>query len=594
MFSCGCKRSDKMMNFVPVCSDKKELAEKIKQLKNSKSIVNGKLLRQKNFIAKFKETVSKDNVFEAEARLSRIESYLEEFTAIVDYLRVYLVDEKEKKALEIEYESFETDFFKVKADFMSTIKRVKEKEKEKTKDKDSNQRNAVIEDNDLYCPSYNEGKFTVTLLPTDTSIKNKLESKIYHLQLTTTEIQLKNYEDEVLSAKWPYRFIRKYGYRDGKFTFEAGRKCDTGEGTFQIEHSNPQDIFRCMSAKMKSMKKLINGESINNFDCGENQLNAALNMEAGSRSPLPPFINSPTSPDIDLSVHSHASMRGIFSSTDSINFLPLSIKNCIPNKPPRKSLPIVGSTEKIKEAAEILVSLDTPPPPPERNKKMERDYESIEGITDAWKTLGIDDVKHTENITSQEDELQAFVWQRSKSQRELDRKDLKISVVDINENSTTVSTPVQPTKQFIIVDDEEETGDDSEYDRLDFFASKNKVTHGYKTIVEVSHLQSKKRVEDHSDYELITPLGNNNSNPPTTLNYVETSRLEGVRIADDRSSGYGVLRKSSLPLPSPTTSSATLSFSTNSTSSTAILLNEDDLHNYNGLDYAIVSKPKRV
>jgi hypothetical protein len=588
------------MNFVPVCNDKKELAEKIKQLKNSKSIVNGKLLRQKNFIAKFKEIVTKDNVFEAEARLSKIESYLEEFTAIVDYLRVYLVDEKEKKALEIEYESFETDFFKVKADFMSAIKRVKEKEK--SKDKDSNQRNAVIEDNDLYCPSYNDGSFTVTLLPTETANKNKLESRIYHLQLTTTEIQLKNYEDEVMVAKWPYRFVRKYGYRDGKFTFEAGRKCDTGEGTFQIEHSNPQDIFRCMSAKMKSMKKLINGEPINNLDCGENQLNAALNMEAGSRSPLPPLINSPTSPDIDLSVHSHASMRGIFSSTDSINFLPLSIKNGIPNKPPRKSLPLVGSSEKIKEAAEILCSLDTPPPFPERNKTIkasDQNYESIEGITDAWKTLGIDDVKHTENIGTPEDELQAFVWQRSKSQRERDRKDLKISVVDINENSTTVSnsntpktTPVQPMKQFIIVDDEEETGDDSEYDRLDFF-SKNKITSGYKTIVPIIPMQSKKKPVDHSDYELITPLV---PGPPQSLNYVETapSRLEGVRAADDRASGYGVLRKSSLPLPSPTTSSVTHSFSTNSTNSTTILLNENDLHNYNGLDYAIVSKPKRV
>lgn len=207
---------------------------------------------------------------------------------------------------------------------------------------------------------------------------------------------------------------------------------------------NPQEIFRCMSAKMKSMKKLINGESMNSLDCGENQLNAALQMEAGSRSPLPPSINSPNSPDTEISSsqHSHASIRGFLNSTDSINFSVLlppvhskgnntsttsiipSISSTInsilnkPSKPPRKTIQIVNSTEKISVGAECLVSLDTPPPPPERNKKMsERDYECIENITDAWKTLGIDDVKHTEHVTTPEDELKEFVWQRSKSQR---------------------------------------------------------------------------------------------------------------------------------------------------------------------------------
>lgn len=67
-------------------------------------------------------------------------------------------------------------------------------------------RNSVIEENDLYCSSFNEGKFTVTLVATDISIKNNMEPKQHTLVLTSSEIQLKNYDDEsVIVAKWPYR-----------------------------------------------------------------------------------------------------------------------------------------------------------------------------------------------------------------------------------------------------------------------------------------------------------------------------------------------------------------------------------------------------
>ena len=67
-------------------------------------------------------------------------------------------------------------------------------------------RNSVIEDNDLYCSSFNEGKFTVTLVATEISNKNNMEPKIHTLVLTSSEIQLKNYEDEsIIVAKWPYR-----------------------------------------------------------------------------------------------------------------------------------------------------------------------------------------------------------------------------------------------------------------------------------------------------------------------------------------------------------------------------------------------------
>lgn len=492
-------------------------------------------------------------------------------------------------------------------------------------------RNSIVEYNELYCSSFSEGKFTCTLTPTDITIKNKLESKDYILELTATEIQLKNLDDESIVAKWPYRYIRKYGYRDGKFTFEAGRKCETGEGVFKLDNNNPQEIFRCMSSKMKSMKKLLNGDSSGSLDCGENQLNAALSMEAGSRSPLPPLINSPNSPDIDMSMSmtSHASLRGFISSTDSIPFIqtptsplippPVLNKNTsimpIPNKPPRKTLHIVNSNDRINiNQQETLVQLDSPPTPPERNKSMldrYRDYECIENITDAWKTLGIDEVKHTEHVSIPDDELEEFVWNRSKS---FNRNEIrKMSIVDINENNPSTSnsstlmkfndhSSTTTTKVMEIIDSE------GDYDRLEFFpASGNKITSsGYKTIVPIIPLPAKKKPPISDDYEIITPTELQPSTSqefkaltsPSIVHVPEPSQppqLSTSRLADDSYLGYGIIRRTSLPQQS-----ANLSFPSSSTQSTpAVLISDEDLlrdhsNKYNQLEYAIVSKPKRV
>jgi docking protein 2 len=319
-------------------------------------------------------------------------------------------------------------------------------------------------------------------------------------------------------------------------------------------------------------------------------------MEAGSRSPLPPFINSPNSLDVDISMTSHASLRGFLSSTDSIHlpFLPgpptPPVKNAaipIPNKPPRKVLHSVNSSDRINvNFQEQLVQLDSPPTPPERNRSMAaalraREYECIENITEAWKTLGIDDVKHTEHVSTPEDELKEFAWQRSKSFNRNETR--KISIVDINENMTSVSNSNISVTRLEHVSDHE-----SDYDRLEFFPTSNSksTSSGYKTIVPIVPPPVKKK-PPVSDYEIITPTELQPSTSSTD------PQLSPFRSADDSYLGYGVIRKTSLP---QSTSSSAVSFSSTSTTQTVVLSDEDllDHHKYNGLDYAIVGKPKRV
>ncbi|XP_055618831.1 uncharacterized protein LOC129763612 [Toxorhynchites rutilus septentrionalis] len=473
--------------------------------------------------------------------------------------------------------------------------------KEKSVQSNTLSSNAIIEeDNDLYCSSYSENIFTVTLIPTDASMKCGLEPKMFTLMLSNTEIQLKCYEDEsIIVAKWPYRFIRKYGYRDGKFTFEAGRKCDTGEGTFKLDNVNPQEIFRCMSTKMKSMKKIMNGESFNRSTHSiQNQLSAALSMEPGSRNPLPPSSQSSFA-----EIESHNSFHGILSSTELFNSSTLCSKNGIPIKPPRKPVPpMISNTANFKPHSEqrslsrtsnvssvFIQNLDNfndlsdstcsnpVPLPCEGN----RDYECVEDITEAWKKLGIDDINHTENPLTSDEELREFVRERSKSSWEYSSKS-RNEKIKLGEDSNTN-----------LLDDN--------YDKLDFFRTSHKVSSGYKTIVPIKLQTAPPRHNTNSsdDYEVVgspastsTSCASHNIVTDQTEGYDNNANQTALvppdtspyRKADDSCIGYGIIRKTSIQSQNLVTHSSPIP---------ANSFNEESDKVYR-FDYATVSKPKRV
>ncbi|XP_026676415.1 uncharacterized protein LOC113465796 [Diaphorina citri] len=163
-----------------------------------------------------------------------------------------------------------------------------------------------------------DGIFSVKLVSSEASERCGLETGPYTLTVTSSALQLHRIGDSQVLVTWPYRFIRKYGYSSGKlFTFEAGRKCSTGEGFFKFEHSHQQEIFRCISSKMRHMKKLLFSEGGREgaILCGDTQFQAALAMMARSRSPLPP---SPTgSTPLDSEFSSLGSFKPLVSCDNS-------------------------------------------------------------------------------------------------------------------------------------------------------------------------------------------------------------------------------------------------------------------------------------
>lgn len=133
--------------------------------------------------------------------------------------------------------------------------------------------------------------FIVKLIPSEASERCGLIEQSYTLIITHVSLELRELdESNTLLLTWPYRFIRRYGYKADRFTFEAGRKCLSGEGVFHLEHSNQQEIFRCLSSKMKNMKNLLfagegNSPSVPSF--GDDHFRTQLSsMMARSRSPI--------------------------------------------------------------------------------------------------------------------------------------------------------------------------------------------------------------------------------------------------------------------------------------------------------------------
>ncbi|XP_076250655.1 docking protein homolog [Rhynchophorus ferrugineus] len=418
----------------------------------------------------------------------------------------------------------------------------------------------IEENNDLYC-STDEGVFHVRLCPSEASKRCKLEVKDYILVITQRALQLRNDTDNKLLYSWPYCFIRKYGYKNGKFTFESGRKCASGEGIFYLEHPHEQDIYRCLASKMKSIKKMLDSESKSSLlDCGDVQFHAAIGMEARSRSPL---LASPTT----LSLRSNpSSFQDSNISPTASSYTPStlessSIGKAAPKKAPRKTVPqknyCLGSVPVVTINKEHDYQ-DVQVPDVGVRK-----YDTVEQRKDAWRTMGVETPSHTEQLNDMEEYIS---WGRNNLTQSMN--DMRLIDNDVRSNEK-LPAPAVITEHSI-------SSDDQYYDHLNFFGSSSRlnVSSGYKQV-------------------LPPPLPPSISTPSVN-HYDEVQCMEPARSADDSHLGYGQIKKDH----NTGALKEVVSMDSSNKSPQFKQLKkkiENVPHQFqNDKPYAIVSKPKRV
>ncbi|XP_040474130.1 docking protein 2 [Falco naumanni] len=107
-----------------------------------------------------------------------------------------------------------------------------------------------MEENSLYSSRDKaalEQAFEVTVRATESSERCRLWGR-YILRAGEDALELQNFQTLEILYSWPYRFLRRFGRDKVTFSFEAGRRCASGEGNFEFETRQGNEIFKAIES----------------------------------------------------------------------------------------------------------------------------------------------------------------------------------------------------------------------------------------------------------------------------------------------------------------------------------------------------------
>ncbi|XP_043827212.1 docking protein 1 [Dromiciops gliroides] len=117
-----------------------------------------------------------------------------------------------------------------------------------------------MQENSLYSPHGQGSEFWVTIQKTEASEHCGLQGH-YVLRVEDNGLSLlalggQGQKKEPLLS-WSYTLLRRYGRDRAMFSFEAGRRCPSGPGTFTFQTSQGNDIFQAVEAAIQRQKAQV-------------------------------------------------------------------------------------------------------------------------------------------------------------------------------------------------------------------------------------------------------------------------------------------------------------------------------------------------
>ncbi|XP_061216233.1 docking protein 3 [Neopsephotus bourkii] len=103
-----------------------------------------------------------------------------------------------------------------------------------------------MEENVLYSSWQDLTEFLVLVVRTDAAARCGLHGH-YLLSVLPQSLTLKDLQSCQPLLTWPYPFLRKFGQDQTVFSFEAGRRSDSGEGTFTFSTPRAPELCRAVA-----------------------------------------------------------------------------------------------------------------------------------------------------------------------------------------------------------------------------------------------------------------------------------------------------------------------------------------------------------
>nr|XP_004668307.1 docking protein 1 [Jaculus jaculus] len=133
-------------------------------------------------------------------------------------------------------------------------------------------------ENSLYSPTWEGSQFWVIVQRTEAAERCGLHGS-YMLRVEAEKLTLLTMgtQSQVLEPliSWPYTLLRRYGRDKVMFSFEAGRRCSSGPGTFTFQTTQGNAIFQAVETAIQQQKaqgKVRQGHDIFRTDSHEGEV----------------------------------------------------------------------------------------------------------------------------------------------------------------------------------------------------------------------------------------------------------------------------------------------------------------------------------
>ncbi|XP_052464383.1 docking protein 3 [Carassius gibelio] len=127
-----------------------------------------------------------------------------------------------------------------------------------------------MQENSLYDTAENVRDYLVMAVATEAAVRCSLYGE-YFLTPLPDCLFLKDVKTKKVLFKWPYSYVRKFGQDMLSFSFEAGRRCESGEGDFEFATHQAERLFNVVSAAIQNLPKPSTAKPISP-DCVEQSI----------------------------------------------------------------------------------------------------------------------------------------------------------------------------------------------------------------------------------------------------------------------------------------------------------------------------------